>query len=306
MSNVYIIVGNSFHLINDEIKKIVKLNDNIIHLNYQDGGLKRVLEEASYFSLDNTKKIIIVENFVINDDAELLKEYLINPNEASIIILVTDNIDSRKKIVKDIKENNGLIVLPKIDYRNVYDMINNYLKQTGYTIEYKASNYLVSQYGLNIDIIFNELDKLKLFYNKPCLIKYDDTINVASSVMDDNSFHFIDACIKKDGNNALRIYHDLKIYKVEEISLIIILAREYRLIYLIKKMTQKHQSINEIMGNLKMMDWQVKKLYDESLNYSEKELTNIILGLARFDNDLKKGILSKDVAIQNFILEFVV
>ena len=59
--NIYLISNESYRLINKEIKKIVK-NNNFEIFNMNKSSIKEILEEASYFSLDNNQKYLVVTN----------------------------------------------------------------------------------------------------------------------------------------------------------------------------------------------------------------------------------------------------
>lgn len=309
MNNVYLINGSIYHLVSFELDKIIKEDYNIVNINY-NSNMREVLNEANYFSLDSSIKVIIVKNCDVfnsknDDDSELLNKYLEDPNKSSILIFICDGVDSRKKIVKTIKEKYCYIELPKIDYKNIYTFITDYLNKYKYSIEFKASGYLVNVLGLNLDMIYNELDKLMLFYNKPCNIRLEDVENIVAKPLDNNSFHFIEACIQKNKSKALDIYRDLKIYKVEENMLIIMLYKEYKKMYFIKKYTKMHYDIKKISNELGLQPWQIERLYNSSLNYSEKELLNLIKKLGQIDLGLKSGLLDKNVVIYNFLYEIM-
>ena len=83
----YLISAESFRIIDDEIKKIVK-DSNYILFNANRCTVKEIIEEASYFSLDNSKKWIVVSNAdffgagkISESDNELLSKYLEIVNE---------------------------------------------------------------------------------------------------------------------------------------------------------------------------------------------------------------------------------
>ena len=305
MEKVYVICGDSIRLINEKINEIVN-TDNVINFNYNDINMSSLINEASYVSLDSTYKFIIVKNCDIfknkDKDEELLVDYINNAKNDCSIIFIVDSIDARKKIVKTIKENNGLIQIPKIDYKNVYEYINKYVLANGYKIDYTVSRYLVNNVGLNIDLIYNELDKIFLYYNKKCSIKLEDVEGIVVKPIDNNMYHFIDACITKNYNNALRIYHDLKLYKIEDVVLVIMLAYEYKKMFVLKKSLQNHESRNSILKKMGLQDWQFDKIYNNSLNYSDRELLDIIKYLAILDEKIKMGNINKDIVINNFLI----
>jgi DNA polymerase III delta subunit len=61
MDNIYLICGNSYRLLEEELNKIIKDNPyTSFDLNIDE--LDNVLEEASYFSLFDDKKYLVVKN----------------------------------------------------------------------------------------------------------------------------------------------------------------------------------------------------------------------------------------------------
>lgn len=307
--NVYLVSAEAYHLINKEVKKIVHDNNCTI-FNMNKSSVSELLDEASYFSLDTEKKYIIASNAdffgsakISDEDATSIENYINNPNPSTILIFTTLNgIDSRKKIVKQIKTNDGLIVIPKMDKKSINQLLSKYLNDNNFRVDYNTINYIIDNSYGSIDIMLNELDKIMLFYNKPCTLKYEDVVAIVGEEKDSNNFHFINAVIEKKLGLALKIFKSLKIYKVEPTGLIVLLAREYRLMYYVKKL-YKEKSMNEICSYLGLADWQVNKLYNNSLNYNERELLNYLEMLCDMDYNIKSGIWDKDTALYGFLME---
>ena len=307
--NTYLIISESYHLINEEIKKIIKDN-NYLTFNMNNFSIKDLIDEASYFSFESTKKYIVASNAdffgaskISEEDLELLYKYLLKPNSNTVLIFTSlSNIDSRKKIVKEIKVNNGLIIIPKMDKKTINITLSKYLKNRGYDADYNTINYIIDNSYDNLDIMFNELDKIILYYDKPCKVNYNDVVKIVGTKLDNNNFHFVNAVIEKKLDLALKLLKDLKIYKVEVTSLVILLAREYRLMYYVKKM-YANMNITEICSYLGLADWQVSKLYNNSIHYQEKELLNNLVLLCNIDLNIKKGLWDKDVAFYTFLLD---
>lgn len=308
--NVYLISIESYHLIDLEVKKIIKDNQ-VIKYNLNKSNIKEVIEEANYFSLTGEQKYIVVYNadFFGSDkidekDSEIILNYLKNPNLTTTIIFTTQKqIDSRKKIVKEIKDNYKLIYNAKMDKRALTETILKYVHENEFEIDYNSINYIINNSYNNLDIMFNELDKIFIYYNFPCTIKLKDITKILGEELDNNNFHFVNAVIEKDLKKSIKIYNSLRIYKVEPTSLIILLAREYRLMYYVSKMYQNQISLREISNNLNLADWQIDKLYNNAIHYKEKELLKNLVDLCNLDKNIKKGIWDKNTAIYNFLLE---
>ena len=154
----------------------------------------------------------------------------------------------------------------------------------------------------NLDIMLNELDKIMLYYNMPCTIKYADVVSVVGEEKTSNNFAFVSAVIDKNLKNSLKILKALKIYKVEPTVLISLLAREYRLMYYVKNMYNK-MNISDIMSYLSLADWQVNKLYNNANKFSNKELLDYLVKLCNIDINIKKGYIDKDISLYGFLMD---
>ena len=308
--NIYLISNESYRLINKEIKKIVK-NNNFEIFNMNKSSIKEILEEASYFSLDNNQKYLVVTNAdvfsadKVNDTTtDSLLNYFNNPNPNTVIIFTTQkSIDSRKKIVKELKSKYKIINTPKMDKKTINSLLTNYVKEQDFDIDWETVNYVINNSYSNLDIMFNELDKIMLYYNFPCRIKYQDVVAIVGTELDNNNFHFVSAVVEKKLDEALKLLNSLKIYKVDSNVLATLLAREYRLMYYVKKMYQNKISLSEICSNLSLADWQVNKLYNNGIHYSESELLKNLVDLCNIDMNIKKGIWDKDIALYGFLLD---
>lgn len=305
----YLISAESYRIIDDEIKKIVK-DSNYILFNANRCTIKEIIEEASYFSLDDSKKWIVVSNAdflgtgkISESDNELLSKYLENSNETTNIIFTTLNgIDLRKKIVKSIKNKGSIINIPKMDKRNINSTLTSYLKNYDYSIDYKTLNYIMDNSYNNLDIMFNELDKIMIYYGFPCTIKYNDVLNIVGEEKTNNNFAFVNAVIEKNLKLSLKILKSLKIYKVEPTVLVSLLAREYRLMYYVKNLYNK-MSVSDIMSYLSLADWQINKFYTNSSKFSNKELLGNLVKLCDIDLNIKKGVYDKDISLYGFLMD---
>lgn len=308
--NIYLISNESYRLITKEIKKITKDN-KYETFNLNKSSIKEILEEASYFSLDDNKKYLVVTNADIFGSDKLddsitdsLIKYFNNPNENTVIIFTTQKpIDSRKKIVKELKSKYKVITTPKMDKKTINSLLTNYVKENDFTIDWETVNYIINNSYNNLDIMFNEIDKIMLYYNFPCRIKYQDVVSIVGTELDNNNFHFVEAVVSKKLDVALITLNSLKVYKVDATVLTILLAREYRLMYYVKKMYQNKSSLSDICEYLNLADWQVNKLYNNGVHYSENELLKNLVDLCNIDMNIKKGLWDKDTALYGFLLD---
>ena len=284
MKNIYLISSSSIHLIDEEINKIVKDNAYTT-FDLNNVLIDDVLEEASYFSLFDDIKYMVCKNANMfaaskkssseettsKKDNNLLK-YLEEPNPNTVLIFTLNGkADSKKKIVKVIKDKDGLIEIPDLKPKDMFNKINDLLKKDHYKIDSDTLYYIINNSLNNYDLIINELDKIKLYYQDKKDIKYEDVINIVSKNLEDNNFKFVEVVMNKNIKEAFKMYDDLMIQKVEPIMLMIMIAKEIRNTLLVKMM--KNRSRSEMMKVLGYnYDFQLDKILSYTRLYKTKEL----------------------------------
>lgn len=298
----YLIVSESFNLIQEEINKIVEDN-TLINFDLNNMSINDLIYEATSITLDNQPKYILIKNSNIFSSKYEDVDKLINllNNTTSIIIFTSNSIDLRLKLTKYFKENNTIINL-KVDYKNIYNLVNEYVKNNKYTIDYDTTKYLVSLYGLNLDIIIQELKKMFLYFNSFKNIIYKDALEIISTPLNNNIYKFLDAVLEKDLSKSLSLLEDLIVYKIDESMIIILLAREYRMILNILILQLKRESRSNIMKTLKLLDWQLDKLYNKSILYSINDIKNYLHELSIIDFKIKSGQIDKNIAIKTYLI----
>lgn len=308
---MYLIYGESFRLIEFEINKIVGESQNIISVDLSSSSLMDVLTEATYVSMFQEKKYIIAKNAsffsngkISDSDTEQLIKYMDNPSTLSVIIFTCyENIDARKKITKIFKEKKKIISVYNLPYDEIYQKSLELVKKNKYQISKENLQIILNACHNNYDLIYNELHKIFLYYSNPQEIQREDIINIISHSMEENNFKFIEAVVSKNMEKSLQILNDLYAIKVDSISLLILLAREYRLIYSALHLKSNGYRNLQIGKELGLQEWQVDKLLRESSNFYLDELKENISQLAFLDYQIKSGKMDKFTALKMFLLQ---
>ena len=308
--NIYLISANSYHIINKIVKKIIP-DTNYEVINYNSTSLDDIIDESCYSSLFDDEKYLLINNAdffgkskLTEKEEEKLIKYLNNPNPKTHLIFTTLNgIDKRKKIVKLINEKYKIEVIDPWDKRTMRDEANKYLNSYKYQIDYDTMTYILNNIHNNIDILFNELDKIMIFYQKGCQIKYEDVREIIAPEKSDNNWNFVNKVINKDLKGSIKALQDLAIYKVESVTLISLLSREYHLLYFMKNLKELNINLEYLSKEYNLRDWQIDNIYNNSLKYQSNELINNIKLLSDIDIKIKKGIYNKDTILYSFLLQ---
>ena len=317
MKNIYLITGNSFYLIEDEIKKIVKNNSyDQFDLNYVE--LKDILEEASYPSMFGDKKYMVIKNANIFGSSRKKKDeegspsktksplenYLDNPNPDTVLIFIyLGKADSKKKIVKMIKDEFSFIEVPELKGKELNMRVISDLKSMGYSIDYDTASYIAENNRKNYDLIHNELDKIDLYYLGGKALTIDDIKGIVSHTIDDNNFNFVNALVEKDIKRTFKLYEELMIQKVEPIILFSMVSKQFRNMLIYKKMYNElsNEELKKMFGF--GFDFQLSNLAKATSDYSVRELENLLVFSADLDYKIKTGKTSNKLALEILIFE---
>ena len=311
MKNFYILYGLDKSLIKNELNKIIKkINiEDIITYDLTSTNIIDIIDDAKTISMFSSKKIIIIENsnfLCANktlDNIEVLETYLKSYNSDTYLIFITnnENIDSRKKIVKQIKELGEIKELNEIDDNYLNEYINNYLKEHNYKME--DNKYFLDKVGKNLNNIKNELDKLLIYKMDDKKITNTDIDKILIKVLESEIFILTDAIIARDIPKSLELLKEFLNNNYEEMQIIMLLASQFRFLFQVKRLLNKNKSENEIAKILEVNPYRVKFTKKKLYNYSEKLLLSYIKKIAKIDHDIKLGIMDKKLALELFIIE---
>ena len=305
---LYLLYGDAFGIEN-EVKKIVKTSKiediNISKYDLDAYNYKDILEDASSVSLFDDKKLIIVSNASIFTSAksgvnlEVFEKYIENYNPNTTIIFTTENkIDERKKVTKLIKKH-GTVKDFTVD-DDPRKFIKGLLED--YEIKDDIIDYFISFVGNDNFNIKNEIEKLKL-YKKDKKITKEDIDLITTKNIDDDLFKLMNYILENNKINAIESYHNMLLYSVEPIQILVSLANRYRLMYQVKTLAKIGYTDGDIAKELKQSPGYIYHLKKDAYNYSDKYLLDQIKNLADLDFKIKSGKVDAELGLELYILK---
>ncbi len=305
--NNYLIEGNDYISVNNKISEIIKKNDfsdaSISKYDLSEGLLDDALEDLNTYGLFSDKKIVIINNFdkmdpLLNNIEELLK-YVENSSSLNLLFVVSDKYDDRKKIIKDLKKKMEFI---KISTDPV-EFTKSCLE--GYKIENGVINLLVNNTLGDVTRLYNECNKLKTYKINDKYISKDDVEELSFKKLGDSTeitFQFSRALAEKDKKSTLILYQELLNYKIEPLSIIGLLASQFRIMYQVKSLEEKNMRNDEIASSLKEKPYRITKTRELTRYYSKKEILDLMIKLEDIDLKIKTTSVDANTLVQLFIL----
>ena len=305
--NNYLIEGSDYISVNNKISEIIKKNGfseaSISKYDLSEGLLDDALEDLNTYGLFSDKKIVIINNFdkmdpLLNKPEELLK-YVENSSSLNLLFVVSDKYDDRKKIIKDLKKKMEFI---KISTDPV-EFTKSCLE--GYKVENGVINLLVNNTLGDVTRLYNECNKLKTYKINDKYISKDDVEELSFKKLGDSTeitFQFSRALAEKDKKSALTLYQELLNYKIEPLSIIGLLASQFRIMYQVKSLEEKNMRNDEIASSLKEKPYRITKTRELTRYYSKKEILDLMIKLEDIDLKIKTTSVDANTLVQLFIL----
>jgi DNA polymerase-3 subunit delta len=310
---IYLLYSLEKFLLNREIDKIKNENNmeeiNISYFDLNSDLIEDVLEDAETFSMFADRKMIVVNNaniftakkLTLEQDIEKLEKYLENINPSSIIVFVTNDskLDERKKIVKLVKKVG--IVKELNSTNSINDIVISLFGE--YKINNSQVKLLIDRVGNNLDILNQEITKLKIYKDDDLIITDEDIVNLTNENIEANLFLLIDSIVNKDKKRAICIYHEMIKMNEEPIAIIISLANKMRGLYQTKELFSKGYKDVDIATILGVKPGYLYYMKDSLKKYDSNTLLKLLKKLADLDYNIKKGSVNKELGLELFILE---
>lgn len=292
--NTYLINSFSLRLLYDEINKITAGSNNIIKLNMDEITISDLINECSYYSLLKETKYVVVNNFKLLKDNNKIIDYLKDPHPDTVLILITDKIDKRSVIYKEIVKSGEIIIIENTI--NLNQKISEYSLNKNIKIDFKGINKLLENNLNNYDLVLNEIDKINIITDN---ITYEDVLKYTSKLIGEDNFAFCDVVIKKDYQEIMIYFNEFKQLRQEVIPFIALLASQYRLMYAVKPLNKTPDAIAKDLG---VHPYRVKLAKEKGTMYTRDELQKKLLDLCDLDYNLKTSTVDKYMLLKIFLV----
>ena len=305
--NNYLIKSNAISLIDKKIEELIKEkgfdSSSVTTYDLEEDSITSLIEDADTISFLTPNKVIIGKNLSNNNldekNLKILSKYLDNPNSDVLLILVTTNIDARKKTVKEVINKLSLVNISTDTKTLVKDILK------GYDVEYRVINLLEEYYSEDLERLISETKKLALAFINTKKITYKDALELLVKPLnkqDSLAFDLVREIALKNKKKAVNIYNELLSYNIESYALFGLLESQYRLLYQVKVLNKRNISYNDMASILEVHPFRVKKTLELVRYYTLKEIRKLLKNLSDIDFKIKSGVYENNIIIDLLIL----
>ena len=317
---IYLIYGTQDAVIEQEVKKIVKANldviDDFSYVRYDltQTLIQDIVADAETMPFGVDKKVLSVKNSYIftsqgpkkdklEHDFDSLINYVKNENKVTTLIFSINaaKLDERSKLLSSIKGNIEIKKTVDVSKEDWSVIIKRLVAKKEVNFENRALEEFIERTKGDLGVISRELDKLKTYGGK---ITIDVINHLIARPLDDNMFNIIDALLSKQPDKALAIYNDLRIQNADPSNLVTALANQFRFLYSVKYLEEQGKDEKGICEELGAVNpYRVRFALRKTRNYSSSKILAILDELADIDYNTKIGMLDRFQAFELFLVK---
>lgn len=322
-----VLYGDEVFLIDEAVKAIIDkyLSQDFKEMNYNrfekiENSFDEFYETVNTFPFMSDKKVIVVNesDFMTSTGSidkgyeEKLTELINSEITMSIVIFILKNKkpDTRKKLLKLLKDKGSIYEIKKLEEGELAAWITEEFNKRGVKISPSNANYIALNCGyldyesvINLYDVNNETSKIysysigKKVSDKDIEVSREDIDLLLTKSLDSNIFKLVDYICEGKKDKANKMLEDMLQNGAAEQFIIHMIARQYRMIYEYQILSQKGYSMNQIMDTMKIKKFIASKLSGIARNIGVEKTEFIIRQLLEIDRKIKTGLIDKNIGL---------
>lgn len=257
---------------------------NQVVLYGKDTSAAEIVANAKEFPFGSQYKLVIVKEAKDLKDIDLLKSYVENPAESSILIICYKYGKLKATQYKAYEKKGVVFESVGIKDWNLPDWVQKTASAFKFKLDAQTANILTEHIGNDLSRIFNEFEKLKVILPPGSSITPDVVEQYIGISKEYNIFELQEALGSRNAQKTFKIIHNFTQHLKENpnIKTILMLYNFYHKMLMYHLSPDKsNEALRAIYGNLPPMILSKNVRYAQS--HTIAQLTNIISVLREYD-----------------------
>jgi DNA polymerase-3 subunit delta len=319
---IYLCYGPEKHLMQEFISYLLQkvidpdlIDFAVSRFDLSETSIDDVLDDAETLPFMVPNKVIIAKDaqfFTTAKDTskvehrvDKLLDYMKRPAEHAVIVFTVqeDKLDERKKLVKTLKEQGGVIPFLHLTSDALVQWICRQADKLNVSFEEGAVDRLILNAGTNLQSLSLEIEKLSLYAGSGGLIGERIINDLVVRNSEQNVFMLVDKIVNMRLNDAFSIFYELIKQKEEPIKILMLIARQFRIMLQVKELARQGFSHQQMASQLGLHPYAAKLADEQSRKYDGDKLAVILTELAELDYLMKSGKTDKVLGLEMFLLK---
>lgn len=225
------------------------------------------------------------------------------PVTSSVLVIVSEKIDKRKKFVKLLADHGVICEFPRPYDNQVPSWIDYIAYKRKLELTPQQLQLIHQLVGGSLIEIDNELRKLCQFLGDRKKVTDDEILQVISMQRSEKIFDLTHAIAKKDLVQALQILANLLDHQENLFGLLSLIHRHFKTLLLLNEGQRLGLTGPKLCTRSGIPPFFLKGYLDQGRNWTDGQLLMALSALRETDKALKSSPLSPHIWLENFILK---
>jgi len=304
VKNLYLFYGEEKYLHNLYVERIKKavLQGPLAQFNFSvfeenSASFERFSNEINTFPQMADKKLILLKNTDFLNSADFQKpiEKILNhlPDYVILVISQYDAKKIKKPLIKTIEAKGIVAEFSKQSIRDLRIWAGKRLGKAGKRITNEDADFLIGVCDCNLFHLETECDKLAAAAGNSEAITKKLITDMVFIPLEFKIFSMAERLLANDSDSAYLMLREFKNNKEAPTVLISLIYSQLSMLYMFKQL--KQDAAGYLPPNRKFL---AKSLAAECVRHDEKKLRFVMRQCAKFDNDIKNGLIDGWTALE--------
>ena len=273
---------------------------NLETFDAKSSSLNQWIGSVKTLSFLGGTKLVIVRNLhdVSNQkdleglNLQALIDYAKTPLAEACLVITTDKVDRRLKLIKTLTELKSAVCCEPPDPKNyaekrrLWTWVQARAKESGYSISKNAAESLGNRVGNRPGILAQELEKLLVYAGKNKSISESDIMGVIGEAKQD-IWDLNDALMGKQTERALKLLQNQLDNGVAPEQILGAISGQLRTVWEVKNYQEQGHPANQIAKKMGAHSYTVQKALEHTQKFSVQQLRRYHAELVQADRSLK-------------------
>lgn len=327
IKNVYLFYGEEVYLINDALEKLKRklVDPSLEQLNYtildaKEISVEKIVDTCETLPFMSEKKLVYIKGLDIfkgksknfsEEDQKYIVDYIKKiPESATVVFYDVSSIDTRRKIVKEIKKHGDVVEFTKLNDNEFNKWIKKIFKSYEKSIEVKELSilknnldYLGKNASRNLLDVENEVKKIISFMGEEEKLEQDHIEKILSSSFQNNIFKLIDSVEKRNPSESIKRLNHILGQGEPILKVLTTLGNQMKNILSVKLLLDEGYTSKNIASKLSLHPFVVSKCAAQSKRFSIEELRGILNTFLDVDIMIKTSKMDEKMAMEMLVME---
>ncbi len=220
-------------------------NETEFSLNQAD-NLSYALSAAEQMPMIASRRVVRIADVRVSatgtkdnlkeDDEAVLMKYLKRPAETSVVIIVADELDKRRRMSKLLIENAVAVEFAALDDARLMAWAKDKLKEHGASADDKALRQLVALVGNDVRRLTNEIEKVTTAALPDKIITFALVESLVSNAREISNFDLADYMIAKNRSKSLQTLKKILDDGAEPLMLLGLIGYNFHRLFLAREL----------------------------------------------------------------------